>query len=310
MGRNHLLGIGFGVLAGALWGLVFLAPNLTPDFSAFEISAGRYLAYGAMALALIAPRWPALRAKLAHDDWLALAWLSLAGNIVYYIFLATAVQLAGPAPAALIVGLLPVAISLIGTRDEGAVSVAKLAPSLVLAVAGVALISMSSLPRDGHAGDWRQQIAGLICAGGALASWTLFAVGNARRITRLSHVSSHDWSLLLGVVTGAEALLLTPAFLLSPQPHEMEAWLRLGMISCGIALLASVAGNALWNSASRRLPLTMTGQMVIFETLFALLYGFLWEQRLPTMLETAAIAALVLAVLWCVSSHRMPWPHE
>ena len=310
MDRDHLLGIGFGVLAGALWGLVFLAPNLTPDFSAFEISAGRYLAYGVMALALIAPRWRALRAKLTRDDWLALAWLSLAGNIIYYIFLATAVQLAGPAPAALIVGLLPVAISLIGTRDEGAVSVAKLAPSLVLAVAGVVLISMSSLAGEGVAGDWREQAAGLICAVGALICWTLFAVGNERRLARLPHVSSHDWSLLLGVVTGAQALLLTPAFLLSPQSHDMEAWLRLGMISCAIALLASIAGNALWNSASRRLPLTMTGQMVIFETLFALFYGFVWEQRLPIALEMAAIAALVLAVLWCVSSHRMPRPHE
>jgi drug/metabolite transporter (DMT)-like permease len=310
MERNHLLGIGFGVLAGALWGLVFLAPNLTPDFTAFEISAGRYLAYGAMAVALIAPRWNALKGKLTRDDWLALTWLSLAGNIVYYIFLATAVQLAGPAPAALIVGLLPVAISLIGTRDEGAVSVAKLAPSLVLAVAGVALISMSSLARDGLEGSWQAQAAGLICAVGALACWTLFAVGNARRMARLPHVSSHDWSLLLGVETGAEALLLTPAFLLSPQPHDMDAWLRLVMISWAIALLASIAGNALWNSASRRLPLTMTGQMVIFETLFALFYGFVWEQRLPTVLEALAILALVLAVLWCVSSHRMPRPHE
>ena len=310
MDRNHLLGIGCGVLAGALWGLVFLAPNLTPDFTAFEISAGRYLAYGAMALALVAPRWSALRTKLTRDDWLALAWLSLAGNIVYYIFLATAVQMAGPAPAALIVGLLPVVISLIGTRDEGAVSVTKLAPSLVLAVAGVGLISASSLARDGLQGNWQQQTAGLICAVGALACWTLFAVGNARRIARLPHVSSHDWSLLLGVVTGAQALLLTPAFLLSPQFHDTEAWLRLGMISCAIALLASVAGNALWNSASRRLPLTMTGQMVIFETLFALLYGFLWEQRLPTVLELAAIMALVLAVLWCVTRYRMPRPHE
>lgn len=310
MDRNHLLGIGFGVLAGALWGLVFLAPNLTPDFTAFEISAGRYLAYGAMALVLIAPRWGALRAKLTRDDWLALAWLSLAGNIVYYIFLATAVQLAGPAPAALIVGLLPVVISLVGTREEGAVSVAKLAPSLVLAVAGVALISASSFARDGLQGNWQALAAGLICAVGALVCWALFAIGNARRMARLPQVSSHDWSLLLGVVTGAQALLLTPAFLLSPQPHDMEAWLRLGVISCAIALLASIAGNALWNSASRRLPLTMTGQMVIFETLFALLYGFLWEQRLPAALELAAILALVLAVLWCVSSHRMPRPHE
>jgi drug/metabolite transporter (DMT)-like permease len=82
------------------------------------------------------------------------------------------------------------------------------------------------------------------------------------------------------------------------------------MVSSAVALLASVAGNALWNSASRRLPLTMTGQMVIFETLFALLYAFIWEQRLPSLLELGAIAALGTAVLGCVSSHRMPRPHE
>src|SRR5689334_16711330 len=106
-------GIASAMLAGALWGLVFLAPTLTSDFSAFEASAGRYLAYGAMAGALIVPRWASLRTKLKPADWRSLVWLSLAGNIVYYVFLAAAVQLSGPAPAALIVGLLPVAISLI-----------------------------------------------------------------------------------------------------------------------------------------------------------------------------------------------------
>jgi len=304
--RDMLAGIASAMLAGALWGLVFLAPTLTPDFSAFEISAGRYLAYGVVAGALIAPRWRGLCAKLKPGDWWALAWLSLAGNIVYYVFLATAVQLSGPAPAALIVGLLPVAISLIGTRDEGAVSAARLAPSLLLAVTGVALISTAALARDSGQASW--QGIGLVCAVGALGCWTAFAVGNARRITQLAHVSSHDWSLLLGVVTGAQALLMTPVFFLSG--HDTSAWLRFAMVSCGIALLASVAGNALWNSASRRLPLTMTGQMVIFETLFALLYSFLWEQRLPSVLEVGAIAALTAAVLWCVSSHPLPRPHE
>jgi drug/metabolite transporter (DMT)-like permease len=303
-----LAGIASAMLAGALWGLVFLAPTLTPDFSAFEISAGRYLAYGAVAGALIAPRWRSLRTKLKPADWRALAWLSLAGNIVYYVFLATAVQLSGPAPAALIVGLLPVAISLIGTREKGAVSAARLAPSLLLAVTGVALISAAALARDAGQSSWQSNAVGLFCAVGALGCWTAFAVGNARCITRLSHVSSHDWSLLLGVVTGAQALLMTPAFFQSG--HDTSAWLRFAMVSCGIALLASVAGNALWNGASRRLPLTMTGQMVIFETLFALLYSFIWEQRWPSALEIGAIAALTAAVLWCVSSHPMPRPHD
>lgn len=69
------------------------------------------------------------------------------------------------------------------------------------------------------------------------------------------------------------------------------------IVSSAVALLDSVAGNALWNGASRRLPLTMTGQMVIFETLFALLYAFIWEQRLPSLLEVGAITALGTAVM-------------
>jgi drug/metabolite transporter (DMT)-like permease len=65
-----------------------------------------------------------------------------------------------------------------------------------------------------------------------------------------------------------------------------------------------VVGNALWNHASRLLPLTMTGQMIVFETLFALLYGFLWEGRWPTVLECLAMALLVAGVVSCSSAHR------
>ena len=65
-------------------------------------------------------------------------------------------------------------------------------------------------------------------------------------------------------------------------------------------------GNALWNRASRLLPLTMVGQMIVFETLFALLYGFLWEGRWPTGLEAIAMVLLVSGVLSCASAHRQP----
>jgi drug/metabolite transporter (DMT)-like permease len=71
-----------------------------------------------------------------------------------------------------------------------------------------------------------------------------------------------------------------------------------------VAILCSVVGNALWNHASRLLPLTMTGQMIVFETLFALLYGFIWEERLPTGLEWLAMALLIAGVLSCASAHR------
>jgi drug/metabolite transporter (DMT)-like permease len=309
MTREQWIGISHGLLAGALWGLVFIAPSLTADFTPGQISAARYLAYGLIAIPLLAPGWRTLSAKLTRADWWALAWLGLTGNIVYYIFLSSAVLLAGPAPSSLIVGLLPVAITLIGVREKGAVPLRALAPSLALAVLGVALISFTSLAQGTAHGSWQSQAVGLLCAAGALGCWAAYAVGNARAFARLPDVSSGDWSLLLGVVTAAQCVVLAiPTFLLSPVPQSQEAWLRFSAVSIAIAIGASVIGNGLWNSASRRLPLTMTGQLVVSETLFALLYSFGWERRWPTLLELVAIAALLAGVWWCAASHRVERP--
>jgi drug/metabolite transporter (DMT)-like permease len=307
MNRGMAMGVGSGVLAGALWGLVFLAPRLTPDFSPAQISVARYLAYGAIAAVLAAPGWRRLAAKLTRKDWLALAWLSLAGNIVYYIFLALGVQLAGAAPASLIVGLLPVVITIVGTQEEGAVPLRKLVPSLLLAVAGVALISFAALSHETAEGSWQDRLLGLVCAAGALVSWSVFAVGNTRCVQRLPHVSAHDWSLLLGVVSGAEALLLAaPVFLWPGTVHPDMDWTRFLLVAGGIAISASVIGNGFWNYASRLLPLTMTAQLVVFETLFALLYSFILAGRWPSAIESAAIVALIAGVWWCAASHKSP----
>ena len=86
--------------------------------------------------------------------------------------------------------------------------------------------------------------------------------------------------------------------------HATAAWTRFAAVSAGVAIFASIIGNALWNRASRLLPMTLVGQMIVFETLFALAYGFLWERRAPTALEGAAIALMVASVLSCVSAHR------
>jgi drug/metabolite transporter (DMT)-like permease len=67
-------------------------------------------------------------------------------------------------------------------------------------------------------------------------------------------------------------------------------------------------GNALWNQMSRRLPLTLMGQMVLFETLFALAYGLLWERRWPTFLEVLAFALVVASVTVCIAAHRKSPP--
>ena len=299
-------GVGFGVAAGALWGLVFLAPELAHGFTPLQLSAGRYIAYGLFAALLVAPRWRKLASSLGRREWWALARLSLLGNIVYFILLASAVQLGGIAMTSLMIGFLPVAVTIVGSRDKGAVPLARLTPSLLLGATGIICIGWQALAA-GSGLFQLSALAGLLAAAGALVCWTVYAVLNSRWLDRLARISAQDWSLLTGLVTGAEALLLIPpALLLGIGDHGAMDWLRFLGVAAGVAILASIVGNALWNRASRLLPLTLMGQMILFETLFALLYGFLWEGRLPTVLEIAAIGCVIASVLACLSAHRAP----
>jgi drug/metabolite transporter (DMT)-like permease len=259
-----------------------------------------------IAAVLLAPRWRTLVASTPRRQWLDLVWLSFAGNTLYYILLSSAVQKGGIVMTSLVIGFLPVAVTVIGSRDHGAIRLGRLIPSLLFCALGALCIGWQALvgPTSGSVG---QRIMGLLCAIGALASWTAYAVGNARCLTRLNHISAHDWSLLTGIVTGAQSVVLIPlAFVLETAHHDGGHWARFAAVSIGVAILASTVGNALWNRMSRLLPLTLVGQMILFETLFALLYGFLWERRLPTPLELAALSLVIMSVLSCLAAHRTP----
>lgn len=307
---QHALGIACGAGAGALWGLVFLAPALVKDFHPLLLSVGRYLCYGFVAALLLVPRWRTLAAHLSRAHWLSLIWLALAGNIVYYVLLSSAVQIGGIAMTSLVIGFLPVAVTIIGSRDSGAVPFRALVPSLVLSAAGAVCIGWEALGASSSAQAPGSRWIGLGCAVGALVSWTAFAVGNARSLKRLRGVSGHDWNLLTGIVTGAQSLVLLPfALLLAGTHHTLDQWARFAWISLGLALIASIAGNALWNRMSRLLPLTLVGQMILFETLFALVYGLAWERRLPTLFEALALVFVVLSVWACLAAHR-PSPQK
>lgn len=301
---GRLIGVGCGVGAGAMWGLVFLAPKVAPQASPMLMSAGRYLAYGIIAGLLLAPRWRRVTMLLDARAWRGLAWLSLAGNIVYYLFLVVSVHFAGIAASALIVGMVPVVVAVWGLRDRQSPPLRRVGPPILLAAAAVVLIGLESLAREAVGRDAISVLIGLGCALAALASWSAYAIGNSRLMARLPEVTAHDWSLLTGVVTGGFALALAVPAIAEAGGAPPDAWLRLAAVSGAVAVMASIVGNAFWNQASRLLPLSMLGQMIVFETLFAFLYGYLWEGRGPTETELAAMGMMVVSVIWCVRAHR------
>lgn len=303
--RSLLKGIGFGACAGVCWGVIFLGPQLTPGLSGLQFAVLRFLCYGAISAALLMPRWRRISARLNSADWRSLFWLSLIGNLIYYSLVGTGVQWVGIATTSLIVGLIPVLVTLAGRNDANAVPLRKLLPSLCCAVGGVVLISWHAVI-NGDRSDLVTTLAGITCATGALVTWSWFAVSNARRLVHVN-VSSHDWALLTGLMTGAQALLLAgPVMAFQTGVQSAGEWLHVFWVAGGVALLSSVVGGACWNQASRLLPLALSGQVLVIETLAALLFGFLWEHRLPDGVEMAAICLLVTGVAWCLNCHRTP----
>ncbi len=305
-------GVSYAGLAGAVWGMVLMVPQVMPAFSPWLLSAVRFTLYGVISLLLALPLAARLKAKLQRQDLLMLTVLSLVGNLLYFILLAAAIQLVGIAPASLIVGVLPVTITLLGLKDEGALSLRQLAWPLVMVLAGIVCINIDTfaLSRASDA-SLLDRALGVLAALGALASWSWFAASNARYLRQRPCFDSHEWSCLLGMVTGVMGgvlWLLGKGLGLPMVSHAVSngQWQLFWLAAAACALGGSWLANALWYAAARRLPPTLSGQLIVFETLFALLYGFAWLQRWPRPLELASIVLLLGGVAWAVRRHAAP----
>ncbi len=73
----------------------------------------------------------------------------------------------------------------------------------------------------------------------------------------------------------------------------------------GWALLLGAAGSWLatwfWVIASQRLSLALSAQLIVSETVFGLLYGFIQDERLPTLIEGGSAVLMVSGVVVAVS---------
>jgi drug/metabolite transporter (DMT)-like permease len=302
-----------------MWGMVFIVPAFLTAFTPLEMACGRYICYGLIAAGLMLPRLPALLRRLDRDDVIAMIKHALSGNIVYYMLLALGVQLAGVSATSLIIGVLPITVTLMGHKDHGSVPLRQLTLPLLLVAAGIVCINIDVFTHDaGNGMPLAQKLIGVACAAGALACWTWYSVDNARYLKRNPHFSSGEWSALYGVSSGLIALAIALGALAVFHADVTGAgavasgrdWTVFWIVNAVLALGASVIGNHLWNVASRKVPLTLSGQLILFETLFALLYGFIYRHQLPRGLEIAAMVLLVAGVMWSVRVHALDDAHE
>jgi len=306
------IGTFFALVAGLLWGLVFIGPLLLPEYPAAMQSFGRYLAFGLIALPLAWADRQRLR-QLRRADWIEAAKLCLVGNILYYLFLASAIRRAGAPLPAMIIGTLPVVIAIVSNvRDaarDGRVRWDRLAPSLVLIVAGIVCIhqvEFARLDADPQR-DAGHYAVGALLALGAVACWTWYPLRNADWLRAHTDRNPRTWATAQGVATLPLALAGYAGFLALgritdgawPAPLGPRPWVFTGMM-LAIGLLASWVGTLCWNEASKRLPTSLAGQLIVFETLAALGYALLLRGTRPPMLTAVGAALLVAGVIRAV----------
>ncbi len=323
MTRSQLVtGTLFALAAGLMWGLVFVAPLLLPEYPASLQSFGRYLAFGLIALPLAWFDRARLR-QLARADWIEALKLALVGNIVYYLFLASAIQRAGGPLPTMIIGTLPVVIAIAsklrtsapGARAEAKLPWRRLLPSLLVIAIGIVLVNQVELDRLRTQPDTptARYALGALLAFGAVACWTWYPLRNAEWLHAHPDRSPRGWATAQGLATLPLALLgyvvvwawnstSGSAFQMpfGPRPAYFIA------LMFTIGLLASWLGTLCWNEASQRLPPTLAGQLIVFETLAALGYAYALRASLPGAQTLAGIALLIAGVAWAVRTQRSP----
>ncbi len=293
------LALAAAVVAGACWGVSFLAPRALSETSATTISLFRFLFFALSSFIALGVRREYRPRMTFRTGGIALG-LSLAGFSLYYALLAFGVKGVGITFATAIIALLPLTILLASTpfRDWK-----RLGGPILLIAAGAVLIPLELFGPAYRAFLERTPLERVLGLGATLSSvvlWTTFAVLNARFLKRNSEWNPLDWAGVLGIAAGVTALLLFVAVERTAAPEEflraaMDPRVLLWTGFMGIA--GAWFAIALWNFASRVLPAGTLGMLLVFEAVFGLAFGFLYDHRWPTPREGVAASCLILGAL-------------
>ncbi|MBX4959617.1 DMT family transporter [Rhizobium lentis] len=279
-----LPGIIAGLITCALWGLTFVAPRAVAPFTAWDLTIARYVIFGLACLILMADR-RFRPAGIGPSRLLIGILLGGAGYVGYFVSVAFAVQLAGATVPPVIVGTMPVLLAVIANvRDHSAPWRFLLLP-LSLIAAGVTMVNVAAI-HAANVADTASILLGVLASLAALAIWVAYGLANATVMRSVDAPDGLQWTGVQGVGAAVGSLLLLPlaSFDLLDIATASET---LGFVVW--ALVMGLAGSWLatwcWVVASRRLPLALSAQLIVAETVFGLGYGFIFEGRLPSLAE-------------------------
>ena len=297
------LGILAGLLAGALWGLVFVAPRMAPGLSMVDLTAARFVTCGVLSALVMLGTLRSRRLPTLRQAGVAIG-LSVLGFTGYYLLLALSIDSIGSEVPALVIGTIPIWVMLLGKPDH--LRWSELLPGLVLTGAGLVLMMHAN-----YKPELKVHMTGssywvsLALAVAAMVSWTAFAILNSGWLKRHPEVKATDWANWMGVAAGVVGLLL---WLLAGSDSKtllaLDNRYFIAMVCIVTGIGSAWMATVLWNLASQRLSASLCGQLIVSETLFALVYSYAWDAQWPSAIQLTACVLFILGILASIHAHR------
>ncbi|EFB40657.1 MULTISPECIES: DMT family transporter [Parachlamydia] len=306
-------GIVFALAACFVWGLIFIIPQLMNEFSSFEVVLGRYLVYGFISLSIFLSQ-SKLRKSYPLEIWLRALGFSFVSTVLYYTCLVLALRYSNPAVCTLVLSISPITISFYGSWMENSRNFKSLIlPSLLILLGLIGI----NFPYLRGAQSFSEYGFGIIGSFVSVFAWSWYVVANSQFLKSTPEMTSTTWSTLVGVSTLFWAFLWGFGLFFFFSDFELEKYTTLNsalyrfLIGCLIlGVVCSWFGGYLWNKASLYLPVTMAGQLTIFETIFGLLFVYAFEQRLPPLGEFFGIGVLLSAVIYGIRATKTLSPQH
>lgn len=290
--------ISAGILAGAFWGTPFLAPLILTNFSSLEIAFGRFLFFGMISLISL-PRLITLISQFSLADVLQAILISASGFWLYTIVLFAGVKLTNGVIASLIVGTLPLTITIFSKPKFNY----KLVIGLVLILAGMITLLVVPLYVSGLKSTLSHiHFMGVIFLFLALVMWTWYAIFNASFIIKHPNMKSLDYTSLMGILS---LLCILPIFLFSESFKNIIGNSQFSQFILWGAILgigASWIANFFWAYCCRNCQPSTYGPLIVSETVFGLIYSFSLLHRLPYLNEFIAILLLIFGAITTIRS--------
>ena len=298
------LGIAAALLACALWGVTYVLPGLLPNYDVLHTGLVRCIIVGTCALLLTLPAHNQLK-TLKAKDWIIVLELGIIGSFVNFLAQLFCSAWSGPSVSGMTTGAIPVLVAIISNerdRRKGKpfLPLHRLMFPLCLLCIGFVLCNISDFISISTQGDEWKFLLGVVFGLSHTLLWTWHPIVNADWLQAHPKFSSSTWATLQCASLLPVGLI---SFIIFRTWFLPETTLTLGdtpVWFVSVLLLngffSSIVAMSLWNYASKHAPTALVGQLMVFETIFAVLFGHIVAHKIPAMVLFLGVICLTIGV--------------